>query len=285
MPKPAIAKKRTRACTITFAPAGENAVGAEIIGDKDAPGFSLSDMERIYEDEQHRGTQPVIYHLNTLAGVGGEAAQILLIRDGLDDVMGETGRSDELEEWLASDACIKQTRKKSHGRIVNSLARTNTLFYDGPQTVPSEEEMMEGASYKMNFSSCSDLKHLRRQVENMTGREMAVAELNHYPDVDQNVSGIGYHGDSERKLVVMARLGKGSVEMPLKFQAFHRGKAIGKTISVVLRHGDMLLMSEKATGHDWKRSSIITWRHAAGKKAAWNAKKHGPEPKMVLIDA
>ena len=84
--------------------------------------------------------------------------------------------------------------------------------------------------------------------------------------------------------VVMARLGQGSVKMPLDFQAFHRGKAIGKTVRVVLRHRDMLLMSQKATGHDWLRSSIIAWRHAAGKKAAWRPKKHGPEPKVVVLD-
>lgn len=276
--------KEDRACTATFAPAGENSLGAEIVGDKHAPGFSLRDMERIYEDQKHKGTQPVIYDLNELAGVGGEAAQIMVIRDGLDDVMGETGRGDQLEEWLASSACIKQTRKMMKGRMVNSLARVNTLFYDGPQTVPSEEEIKKGASYKMDFKSCSDLAHLKRQVESMTNREMAVAEINHYPNVNAKESGISYHGDKERKLVVMARLGQGSVKMPLDFQAFHRGKAIGKTVRVVLRHRDMLLMSQKATGHDWLRSSIIAWRHAAGKKAAWRPKKHGPEPKVVVLD-
>ena len=33
-----------------------------------------------------------------------------------------------------------------------------------------------------------------------------------------------------------------------------------------LSHGDMYIMSEKATGNDWKKSSIETWRHAAGFK-------------------
>ena len=75
--------------------------------------------------------------------------------------------------------------------------------------------------------------------------------------------GIGFHGDSERKKVIGVRLG---ASIPLHFQWFHKSKPIGERVKIMLSHGDMYVMSEKATGYDWKSSSKITLRHAAGSK-------------------
>jgi hypothetical protein len=33
---------------------------------------------------------------------------------------------------------------------------------------------------------------------------------------------------------------------------------------LTLQAGDLYIMSDKATGNDWKKSSILTLRHAAG---------------------
>jgi hypothetical protein len=86
-----------------------------------------------------------------------------------------------------------------------------------------------------------------------------MVEGNYYYDVDK--CGIGFHGDSERKKVIAIRLGK---SIPLHFQWALNGKPIGERIELTLNHGDMYVMSEKATGYDWKTRKIPTLRHAAG---------------------
>ena len=44
-------------------------------------------------------------------------------------------------------------------------------------------------------------------------------------------------------------------------------KAISKEHAISLSHGDIYAMSWKATGHDWRRSSLKTLRHGVGRKA------------------
>ena len=68
------------------------------------------------------------------------------------------------------------------------------------------------------------------------------------------IHGIGRHGDSQRKIVVGVRL---DGKMPLKFTWFHRHRPM-------LSPGDIYVMSEKAVGYNWKRSSHYTLRHCAG---------------------
>jgi hypothetical protein len=86
-----------------------------------------------------------------------------------------------------------------------------------------------------------------------------VCEGNYYYDL--KMCGVGWHGDAERKKVVGLRLGS---TMPLHYNWFQNAKPIGKTIKLSLDGGDLYVMSEKASGHDWKNKKKITLRHAAG---------------------
>jgi alkylated DNA repair dioxygenase AlkB len=52
--------------------------------------------------------------------------------------------------------------------------------------------------------------------------------------------------------------------MPLQYQWFLRGKPTGEPTRLELQHGDLYIMSEKATGNDWKKRVIPTLRHVAG---------------------
>jgi hypothetical protein len=61
--------------------------------------------------------------------------------------------------------------------------------------------------------------------------------------------------------VIGVRVG---ASIPLHYQWFHEGKAVGDRVKLMLNHGDMYFMSEKATGFDWKRKKPYTLRHAAG---------------------
>ena len=61
------------------------------------------------------------------------------------------------------------------------------------------------------------------------------------------------------------RFGPGAEALPLKYQWYKNSRAIGCNGHIVLNPGDVYIMSENAVGFDYKRSSILTLRHAAGK--------------------
>ncbi len=95
------------------------------------------------------------------------------------------------------------------------------------------------------------------------------AELNLYYEL---ASGIGFHGDGERKSVIALSLGR---ETRLVYQwlaPLVRGASHDTSLrrEIVVKAGSLYVMSEKATGHDWKRSrngrKEGNWRlvHAAG---------------------
>jgi hypothetical protein len=50
----------------------------------------------------------------------------------------------------------------------------------------------------------------------------------------------------------------------LHYQWYTKSNPIGKRVELNINHGDIYVMSEKATGYDWKKRSLITLRHAAG---------------------
>lgn len=67
------------------------------------------------------------------------------------------------------------------------------------------------------------------------------AEGNLYHDGGEKNTGLGYHGDAERKMVVAIRTGNNS--MPLHYQWFYKSKPIGKNFSVDIAPGDFYVMS------------------------------------------
>ncbi len=62
--------------------------------------------------------------------------------------------------------------------------------------------------------------------------------------------GIGFHGDSERKRVIACSLGD---RRPIHWQWYHKSKPIRERIKFEIGNGDMYIMSEKASGFDWKK--------------------------------
>jgi len=69
-------------------------------------------------------------------------------------------------------------------------------------------------------------------------------------------------GDGERLRVIGTRIGNSS--LPIHFNWFHRHEPIGEQIIIPLNPGDIYIMSEKAVGNDWKKSSIYSLRHSTG---------------------
>lgn len=227
--------------TITFGDVCENHAGMQRIGSLDEKGFSYEDLVKIQES---LGGKIINLHDKILP-----EAYVLVIPNGLEKLVI---RKEDLHEELKS--LEWDTKAYMYGRVVNKKARYNLCFANDSQ----EPDYKNGKGRIISFSDTPNLKIVKSKIESLTESKF-VAEGNWYYDL--NKCGIGYHGDSERRKVVAVRIG-GSC--PIYFQWYHHRSPIGSRISIPLEDGDIYVMSEKAVGTDWKRSSVPTLRHATG---------------------
>ncbi|AGF84974.1 hypothetical protein QJ854_gp808 [Moumouvirus goulette] len=241
--------------TITFGDQAENHVGMQKIGSLSNHGYNLSDLINIRNYLSDRNIKSDIFDLNyvleKLDIQPDDEAYILVIHNGVNELINKTASSDIFEELknLSWD-----NKALMYGRVVNKNARHNLCFGDISQK-PNYEK---GRGTIINFKLVPVLKILKEKIYKITGDNL-VAEGNYYYDI--NKCGIGYHGDSERRKVIGVRIGK---TIPLVYQWYYQSKPIGEPIIFELGDGDIYIMSEKATGNDWKYKNKYTLRHAAG---------------------
>ena len=101
---------------------------------------------------------------------------------------------------------------------------------------------------------------MRSFAQNLIGNSCTLhGEGNRYYDASKCY--IGFHGDTERNIVVGLRIGG---PFPLHYRWYQNSQPISPIWSVSLNDGDMYIMSYKAIGTDWKKKLIPTLRHAAG---------------------
>lgn len=285
--------------TITFGEVAENGPRMQQLGTIATDGFSPTDLEIAKTRFEEAGCDCELIDLVALSGLGAThglaPACILIIRNGaealyadhpilaptekkteeLDDLLAGLGEDPNFiaslvaaakkgPPLLAADNLLaEQSRlvpdKKAifRGVVKNKNARWNLTFGDTPQ----EPCYDEGKGRVVPFTELPRLAKVRSALPYFLGRKAVglLAEMNLY--YDNKVCGIGMHGDGERRRVVAIRLGD---EMPLAYQWYLRSTPIGPLMRFTLRHGDCYVMSEKAVGTDWRRSSIPTLRHGAG---------------------
>lgn len=245
--------------TITYGDQAENHKGMEIIGTSAQQGFNLQDLQKAKEWFEKKGATCVLYNLRNLlpAEVPAEDAFILVIPRGVNRILRPTSSADQFFQELV--ALNWDAQALMYGRVVNKHARHNLCF----DAVNQEPDYANGKGRIVNLQNVPLLNTVRKAFEEIVGEKgkNLVAEGNHYYDI--NVCGIGFHGDGERKIVIGVRLG---ATLPLHYQWFHNSQPIGQRGEVMLNHGDIYFMSEKAAGSDWKKRSMITLRHAAGAK-------------------
>lgn len=230
--------------TLTFGECAENHTGMEKLGDQLRNGFTLSDLREI---KAKFPSELVILDEKTDAG-------ILVIRNGTDIIANINGN--DLFNEMTSFQWDKKA--KMRGRVVNKNARWNVCF--GETYRPPNYE--EGKGTIIKYTPL--LQKLKNGIEKSFG-EKAIGlqcEGNYYYDNTQ--CGIGYHGDTERHIVIGVRIG---ATIPLYFKEFNYGHVnVGKSPIVInLNNQDIYIMTQKATGFDWRKSSLpVTFRHAAG---------------------
>ncbi|MBT6711613.1 MAG: hypothetical protein HOB22_07855 [Candidatus Marinimicrobia bacterium] len=213
-----------------------------------------------------------------------DQARVIILRDWAASSMGAHGWTKEVFKELASirwDAEYLDPNKyrtevvngeevKVRGRPMTKRARTNLCFVSGREQEPAVLEG-KGSIYdlkKMDLLN-KGVEMLKKQIDeglieigSKTKVEINVVEGNRYYNLKN--TGIGFHGDTERVVVICISIGCDNY--PMRWQWFKDGMPVGKHIGITLNCGDVYIMSEKAVGADWKKKSKYTLRHSAGAK-------------------
>jgi len=242
--------------TITFGDVAENHVGMQKLGKMATDGFTITEMQKFKRTFEKKALEYSLtveyYDLSSEMSFDCEAASVLVIRNGLSLFMDDIDSFYEEEKERDWD-----TKAFMRGQVKNKRARYNLCYADFSQ----EPNFEEGKGRVINFEDSKSMKNIRNGLGLVLcpkARNLN-AEGNKYYDISQ--CGIGFHGDAERKIVVAFRLGE---TMPLRYAWFQRNVPISEPVTIDIGHGDMYIMSSKAVGTDWKKSSIPTLRHAAG---------------------
>jgi len=245
--------------TLTFSESVENHTGMQIIGTRRQSGISSEKCIELFDKYECAE----LYYLNklirdstieskTVATSHPEDAYVLVLKNGLKHIFN----IDHKEMYKEQLSLTPDKKAFMYGRVVNKKARYN-LCYANEYQSPNYEEKRGTV---IPFSQLPIMNEFRNKLH-ILGDEFKdlYAEGNFYYDI--NKCFIGYHGDTERKVVVGVRLNK---EFPLHFKWFHKGKETDLKTTIELEGGDIYIMNEKATGNDWKMRSIEwTLRHAA----------------------
>jgi hypothetical protein len=253
--------------TLTFAECVENHVGHQQIGTKVDRGPSVQDLHLTREaiavwfaERSLAIPEMEIVDLGALYPEARKEAAVLVIRD----LRAHSAKG--AEELLALD-WDKSVWNKYTKSVGPKHARWNLCFTD----VEQEPDYEAKKGRILRFDKCpefmSRLRRLFSECLHVDGVRYSgpplYTEGNYYYDRDAY---IGWHGDTERKIVAGYRVG---YARPLHFWWFERpacpayrnGLPVGHTFD--LRDGDGYIMSEEAVGGDFMRATPHL-RHAAG---------------------
>jgi hypothetical protein len=259
--------------TITFSERVENHTGMEIIGEEVKEGFNIRDLVDIknkltnYETEIYYLNKPVINLDKEFNDDINNRAYILVVKDFVNKTLQNKDKSDKelYEEQTSFEWDSKMFSRKHKSGVVNKNARHNVCYANFSQ----EADFINKKGTVIDFEKLPLLNYIKEFLSKLNKKcENLFAEGNKYYDITK--CGIGFHGDTERKKVIGLRIGS---NMDLHYQWYLRFKPVGKRMKIPLKGGDLYIMSNKAVGNDWKKSSILTLRHATGSYKYTNPKK------------
>jgi hypothetical protein len=296
--------------SLTCAPGGENHAGMEIIGRMPikGEGLTMTDMEGLHPYFQDFG-ESLILNLNELSeiteinGQGVEhQGRVIILRNWIQSNM-EKGAIEAIYCEIAADKwdaeyldrnkyrteIIDGIETKVRGKRMNKRARTNLCYVadreQEPAVMQGKGRIVDLKKKAILYKAVEKLKKMIAdglvKIGSKTKVEINVVEGNRYYNLKK--TGIGFHGDTERVIVICISIGCDNY--PMRWQWFKDGMPIGKSIDIRLNCGDIYIMSEKAVGSDWKLRSIYTLRHAAGANKyinldRWEKKRPAYEVKL-----
>lgn len=249
--------------TITYGDQAEAHVGMKKNGRLAKEGLSVEELFIAKDMFEKEGGNVKMYNLLDLLNeeeIAGniEEAYIMVVENGVDTILKDIGKekNDMYEEQcsLKPDKKYWDIRRK---KTLNKHARWNLCFDEEGNEADFEGEHVGTI---VSFKDVPITNKIRMDLVKYFGDKVTdiKAEGNYYYD---KKCGIGYHGDSERRITIGVRLGK---DMSMCYQWYYMNKRVGKKLELILKSGTLYAMSSKAVGFDWKRRSIYTLRHAAG---------------------
>jgi hypothetical protein len=247
--------------TLTFGDQAENHVGMQQMGKRveEGEGFQLEDLEAIYERIGSMGGIVERYDLHDNdRGLDLPPAYLIVIRNAVSLFLSDV--EDAHRACFEEQASLPVDKKAfMYGRVVDKHARWNLCFDEKAQ----EPNYQKGKGRVIAWDEVPLTNRIVQQFPAYFGEKAQnlKGEGNYY--YDTRVCGIGYHGDSERRKVIAMRLG---ASIPMCYQWYKNGEAVGDGMEIPIYGGDMYIMSEKAVGTDWKKKTIYTLRHATGAK-------------------
>lgn len=253
--------------TITFSECVENHAGMQMIGERRARGIS----DALLEDCTHCSSKLVPLEMEGSIRVPPNMplANVLVIPDGVDKLLGPGAKDAMYAEMLEQpyDRQFLHARRKI---VMNKHGRFNNCYADEAQ----KPDIPAGKGTVVAFGDAPLVGKLRDALPTLfktdaVSKEVTAlnAETNLYYDVSNKKVGIGWHGDTERRIVVGVRLGNASERCPLRFKWYNQCTPVSDEIEIPLKHGDIYVMGEKATGYDWMTKWKMTLRHGVGLKA------------------
>lgn len=222
-------------------------------------GISIDELEGAEQSFKSAGCTTELHRLSNLLPEtvpltnALKEAGVLIVRDGIRALGVDPNQLYDEQRCLPFDR-----HGLMRGRIVNKHARYNLSY----ATQALEPNYPAGKGRTVAFATVPLTSALRDALQGLFEfyeDTPLLVEGNQY--IDPSRCGIGYHGDSERRIAIGARLGH---TMPLCFRWYHRSKVVSELLTLTLNHGDIYFMTEKACGADWRRHSLYTLRHAAG---------------------
>jgi len=250
----------TQTFTLTFGNCAENHKSMEIIGNQLDSGLELNDLHIAKQWFDDKGIQTELINLKDnlseeLRDSAEGDAYLLIARSGVNAIVNCNDLYNE------QDVLPKDKKVFMYGRVVNKKARHNLCFSDYDQ----EPDYENKKGTVVNFNRVPLTRAIRETIPTIIPNNNKVVNLqcegNYYYDIKTTY--ISYHGDTERQIVIAVRLG---ADFPLFYQWFKKGAEVGTRFETILHHGYIYFMSYKAVGYDWKHSSKLTLRHAAGSK-------------------
>lgn len=281
-----------RAICITNGEQGENHAGMQMLGKGLAEnGYTLEDALKFKEKFENMGGTATLYDLREEC-LGErkdeckEEAYVLKFEAGVNVLLWnkiekevykalekKKINGDEIKEKLFEkynaeklfeeqftfewDKKYWDTRRS---KVLNKNARWNVCY--GKEGQEPDYENKKGTV--IAYSQCRVMRSWRKELLDLIEEsdEDFVAEGNLYYNV--NKTGIGFHGDAERRKVVAGNFCDEGIIRELNYIAYLKSERIGKRFRMELKNGDMYIMIGAAAGTEWKKRNKITFRHAAG---------------------
>ena len=242
--------------TLTFGEGANSYFRMQHVGELWSRGLNMKELKALKRayDEAGYTTElhDLVEYLNPdITEDNVQDAGVLVVRGGLRAVC------DPDELYVEQRALDHDKKVKMFGGVKNKKARYNLCFSDEGQEPDYEAGISRVVPYESVPLTTKLRDYLCAQCDLFEGMNMQ-CEGNYYYAPS---CGIGYHGDTQRKVVLGVRLG-GS--MSLCYEWYKNSQRCGERAELMLHHGDLFFMTEKASGFDWKKRSRYTLRHAAG---------------------